>query len=82
MSKALYLNGEMKIDDFEEFDYMLINHDLKGIKMVNCVPYLGSDDGIVFKVAVVMDDNVYDYNYGYAQFLEAFGFLYGGHVGA
>lgn len=81
MSKALYLNGKMYTDDFEEFDFMLIDNQLKGIEMVNCVPYMDDNESVFFKVAVVMDD-VYDYNYGYAQVLEEFGFSYGGHVGA
>ena len=81
MSKALYLNGKMYTEDFEEFDFMLIDHNLEGIEMVNCVAYMDSDDSVFFKVAVTMDD-VYDFNYGYAQVLEEFGFSYRGHVGA
>lgn len=82
MSKALYLNGEMHNEEFEEFDFMLMDHNLEGIEMVNCVPYMDSNGSIFFKVAVTMDDNVYDYSYGYAQVLEEFGFSYSGHVGA
>lgn len=81
MSKALYLNGQMYTDEFEEFDFMLIDHRLEGIEMVNCVPYMDSNDSVYFKVAVTVDD-IYDYNYGYAQVLEEFGFSYEGHVGA
>ena len=82
MSKALYLNGKMYNEEFEEFDFMLIDNQLKGIEMVNCAAYMDDNDSVFFKVAVTMDDNVYDFNYGYAQVLEEFGFSYRGHVGA
>ena len=79
MGKALYTNGKMYDEEFEEFDFMLADHCLEGIEMVNCEAYLDDNDLIYFKVAVVMD-SVYDYNYGYAQVLEEFGFLYGGSL--
>ena len=81
MSKALYLNGQMYTEEFEEFDFMLVDHCLEGIEMVNCEAYIDNNDMVYFKVAVVMDDNVYDYSYGYAQVLEELGFSYRGHVG-
>ena len=82
MSKALYSNGKMYTDEFEVFDFMLIDNQLEGIEMVICEAYMDNNDMVYFKVAVTMDDNVYDFNYGYAQVLEEFGFLYRGHVGA
>ena len=81
MSKAVYLNWDMCTDEFEEFEYLLDNLDLEGIDIVSCEPYMVTEDMVCYQVTVMMDD-IYDYNYGYAQVLEEFGFSYSGHVGA
>lgn len=79
MGKALYTNGKMYDEEFEAFDFMLVDNHLEGVEMVNCEAYLDDNDLVYFKVAVVMD-SVYDYNYGYAQVLEELGFSYRGSL--
>lgn len=81
MGKSLYSNGEMYTEDLEAFDFMIVAYEFKSIHIVNCVAYINSKGSVFYKVAVTLDDD-YDHSYGYTQFLEEFGFIYRGHVGA